>query len=531
MNTARRRLTAALLPVFALAALTVGCAATADGPGGRIAVDGDLSEWRGGGNTIATADAVYFRFSPGERATIQANDETTRLVFDLDDSPATGKPLPGPPEIGTLGVDLEILLSPPVSSLSPSDAERVRSRAMRDGGPAPELASGVNVLRHEGPAAFTRLGHADVGFVAGPTYSSEWYEARLDRHAPALAGTGLDSAGNARGVVLVTDGAGRVVRYSDPLIFVLPERNSSRRPSNAGVPPQPPGTVRVLSMNVLRGKPATEPAPFARLIAAVQPDVVLLQEADDFDAERLEAWLSGFVGVLPAKHGWSEGVQSLAGGVGAWDAVALPDQGVAIATPHVITGRYDDPIEIADPDSGSPRTVRAVAAMVSTPLGDVLALSTHLKCCGSDGSSEDRIRAAEVAAINARFGAIADAAVAGEGRRIAARIIGGDLNLVGSRGPLEELAEGLAGTGGDLDARLDADPRSRRRLHVAERPERLRPRAARLVPRGRRAGRGLVRDRHASARAGDALVRRARGGRQRRERPSPGRGRSAPLTL
>ena len=442
------------------ASLLTGCAATQSHSRALdFGVDGDMSEWRGGGNTIATADAVYFRFSPGEVATIQANDETTRLIFDLDDDAQTGKPLPGPPEIGTLGVDLEILLSPPVSSLSASDADRVRQRAARSGGPAPKLTMGVNVLRHDGPNTFTRLGHADVGFVAGPTYASEWYEARLDRHAPALAGTGLAGGqladgGRARGLVLVTDGDGRVVRYSDPLEFVLPELGPERRPTNVGIPAQRAGTIRVLSMNVLRGKPATEPAAFARLIAAVQPDVLLLQEADDFDSDRLEAWLSGYVGSLPAKHEWADGVQSLAGGVGAWDAVAIADAGVAIATPHLITGTYDDPIVIADPspgaEPGSTRTVRAVAAMVSTPLGDVLALSTHLKCCGSDGSREDMIRMAETSAINERFGAIADAAVAGEGRRIAARLIGGDLNLVGSRGPMENLAAGLSGSGGDL---------------------------------------------------------------------------------
>lgn len=441
--------------VLAAAAISVslltGCATTqSQSRALDFGVDGDMSEWRGGGNTIATADAVYFRFSPGEVATIQANDETTRLVFDLDDDAQTGKPLPGPPEIGTLGVDLEILLSPPVSSLSESDADRVRQRAARSGGPAPKLTNGINVLRHDGPNAFTRLGHADVGYVAGPTYASEWYEARLDRHAPALAGTGLAGGGTARGVVLVTDGDGRVVRYSDPLEFVLPERAPERRATHVGIPAQREGTIRVLSMNVLRGKPATEPAAFARLIAAVQPDVLLLQEADDFDSARLEAWLSGYVGALPAKHKWADGVQSLAGDVGAWDAVAIADAGVAIATPHIITGTYDDPIEIADPESGSPRTVRAVAAMVSTPLGDVLALSTHLKCCGSNGSREDRIRMAETSAINERFGAVADAAVAGEGRRIAARLIGGDLNLVGSRGPMDNLRAGLSGSGRDL---------------------------------------------------------------------------------
>jgi len=445
-----RTSTTVALAAAALAPFLPGCSTgTASGLNSRLAIDGDLGEWRGGAYTVSTADAVYFRFSPGEEASIQANDETTRLVFDLDDSAATGKALQGPPEIGTLGVDLEILLSPPVGELAPAEAQRLRSNAARYNDPPPEMASGMTVLRHDAPGAVTHLGHADIGFIASPTHASDWFEAKLDRHAPALAGTGLATAGDARAVVLMTDPEGDVLRYSDPLTFVLPEPGAGHRLSTAGIPAQPSNTIRVLSINVLRGKPVTEPAPFARLITAVQPDVILFQEADDLDAERLEAWLSGYVGVLPAKHEWAQGVQSLAGGVGAWDAASMPDTGVAIATPHVIAGVYDDPVEFSD--NGTPRTVRAITALVSTPLGDVLACSTHLKCCGTAGSSEDLRRLGEAGALNDRFAAIADAITAGEGRQIDARVIGGDLNLVGTRGPLDILAGGLSGSGRDLE--------------------------------------------------------------------------------
>lgn len=445
LNKAARR---SLLSVLALPFLT----ACAGGPGDlrTVAIDGDLDEWRGGAVTIADADSVYFRFSPGQAGTLQANNETTRLAFDLDDNPSTGKRLDGPPDVGTLGVDLEIMFSPPLNEIDPGAAQRVMNRRIQRGEPASPFTSGMTVLRHQN-GVMTRHSHADVGFMASPAYAAEWFEAKLDRHAPALAGTGLDRAGSARGIVLITDGQGGVARYSDPFVFVLPEPGTPRH-ATARIPTQPEGTIRVLSMNVLRGKPIADPAPFARLIAAIRPDVILFQEADDMTTEALEAWLSGYVGPLPGKHEWADGVQSLAGGVGAWDAASLPEFGVAIASPHLVTRVFDEPVVINDPDSGRPRTTRALFALVSTPAGDVLACTTHLKCCGSAGSREDLIRMAEVAAINERYTAIADAIRAESGEVAEARVIGGDLNLVGSRGPLDLLREGLASNGGDLAA-------------------------------------------------------------------------------
>lgn len=447
MKTIRPLLALAVLPL--LVPFLAACTASQTSSRG-IVIDGDLSDWRGGRVASADADAVYFRFSPGRTSTLQANDETTRLVFDLDDDPATGKALQGPPSVGRLGVDLEILYSPPLDALDPGRVQQIRSRSAQRGEAPPEFTGGLTVLRHHDGGAMTRHTHADAGFVTSPTYASEWYEARIDRHAPAVQGTGLDRAGTATGIVLVTDSGGGVIRYSEPFRFVLPEAAPARRQATASIPPQQSGTVRVLSMNVLRGKPLTEPAPFARLIAAIEPDVLLLQEGDGFTPESLEAWLSGYVGPLPTKHEWASGVQGLAGGVGAWDAVAFGEHGVAIATPHLITGVYDERLMVTDPNTGVERTVRAIFALVSTPRGDVLACSTHMKCCGSAGSPEDLLRLAEADAINRRFAELAELIRMETGREISARVIGGDVNLVGSREPLERLGAGLDRGGGDL---------------------------------------------------------------------------------
>lgn len=434
---------------LALLPLLAGCSG-GSGSARRVVIDGELNDWRGGMIATADADALSFRFSPGRVATLQANEETTRLVFDFDDDPGTGKRLQGPPEVGTLGVDLEILFSPPLSELPPDAAQRIINRRIQRGEPASPFTSGVTVIRHGPGGVISRHNHADAGFLSGPTYAADWFEARLDRHAPAMQGTGLDRGGSGRGIVLITDGAGEVIRYSDPFVFVLPEPAPARTPAIAGIPPQPPGTIRIVSMNVLRGKPLSEPAPFARLIAALRPDVLMFQEADEMGVDTLTSWLAGYVGPIEGKHEWTAGVQSLSGSVGAWSAASVPEQGVAIATPHLIAEPYTAPVMLIDPNTGQERTVRAVFALISTPMGDVLACSTHLKCCGSAGSAEDLLRYAETEAINARFADL-EAFIAGEtGRVIRARVIGGDMNLVGTRGPLEQIGAGLAPRGGDL---------------------------------------------------------------------------------
>ena len=74
-----------------------------------------------------------------------------------------------------------------------------------------------------------------------------------------------------------------------------------------------------------------------------------------------------------------------------------------------------------------------------------------MKCCGSAGSNEDLIRYAEAGAINAAFAEAVTDVRGTLGRDIDAAIIGGDLNLVGTRGPLDILRTGLASDGSDFE--------------------------------------------------------------------------------
>ncbi|MDP6987706.1 MAG: hypothetical protein QGG74_06645, partial [Phycisphaerales bacterium] len=85
--------------------------------------------------------------------------------------------------------------------------------------------------------------------------------------------------------------------------------------------------------------------------------------------------------------------------------------------------------------------VRAAALGVEVPgVGPVLAVSTHLKCCGVVNGPEDIKRIGEVLAIRRAVES------AEKGRDYQGLIIGGDLNLVGGSLPLDLLVaqgEGL----------------------------------------------------------------------------------------
>ena len=83
------------------------------------------------------------------------------------------------------------------------------------------------------------------------------------------------------------------------------------------------------------------------------------------------------------------------------------------------------------------RTIRVIGAALTLSGHRLLVVSTHLRCCGYAGSFEDRTRVVEADAIRR---AIASAVASG---RFDGVIVGGDLNVVGSRWPLDILAENL----------------------------------------------------------------------------------------
>ncbi len=389
---------------------------------GHVVLDGDISEWAFTNVALADDRHVFVRFSLGPpRNALQASDETVLILLDVDGSTLTGNTSEPWPGAGGMGVDLEI-------QISPMDTQRKAPR------------NGVSLAMIDRRGRRSPISHADAGFIFAPTIASEWFEMRVARDLPGLVGFEDDdpslavspirtdrppaptrdrapSAG--AGVVVLVDADGRHNGSLSPFSFALPELTTGPAPAIATLPPRRADAIRVMSYNVLRSSPEQNPGPFARLITAIDPDVVLLQEWNA-NAEVIARWFEQNVG-------------------SGWNVIAHPGQGVAIAARGSISPLLDGPIVV----DGRTRPARAIFALVRTPLRDTIVASVHLKCCGGADTEEDRTRMSEARAINDAF---ARASPAGD----KLRIIGGDLNLVGSGPPLEMLRLGLDTDQSDL---------------------------------------------------------------------------------
>lgn len=373
---------------------TAGCSATqplvaSDRPQ-PIVIDGADAEWPAASPVEAVADDrhLFVRFAPasGEHA-IQAAPFTTRILIDTDDQPGTGMPIAG------LGVDVGVLLSPPNQN---------------------GTGVGSQVMLY-GPDGFgSSTGHAQLGFLFLPTHASEVYEARIDRGSLPRATSGPIRV---RVDQVMPDGT---VIWSATTATTLPDVSITRRDTGS-LPPPTPGSVRVLALNVLFSAPLNNPAPFRRMIRAIDPEVILFQEWFNQTQPVIQNWVNTNLGP-------------------GWTVIAPSTNGIAIATRLPVLETIPRPLA----DSGPGADARFAAAVLDTRIGPMIAGSLHLKCCGSAGSSEDQRRIAEAQAINAT---IADILTRHPGASIA---IGGDYNLVGSRTPLETLAAGLGATGADL---------------------------------------------------------------------------------
>lgn len=374
-------------------------------------LDGRFIDWADGEQGFADGRWVWLRFSPKTRPTqaIQAAPFTTRIRIDTDMNPNTGTPIAyprtGDEVIGVQpqGVDLLIEFSP----------------VNEQGGVG--IGAGVRVFDAQGSAR--SAGHSAISMACLPTHSSEQYELRLDRLAPE-SGV-LPESGMIEVVVDQVDASGTTLWWQK-YVVELPVRDSDRTLRDLKMPAKDPGSVRVMSANVLFSSPLKEPAAFKRLLDSAQPEVILYQEWFRTERAQVEGWLKRYAG-----EEWS---------------LHFPDEdaGVAIATKGTILARYDRVL----PPSGQGRPARACAALIDTDAGELLAISVHLKCCGAAGGEEDLTRIDQARGINAFVDWVhqqhPDAMV----------VIAGDFNLVGSRTPLEVMARGLGIDGDDLDPAL-----------------------------------------------------------------------------
>jgi exonuclease III len=374
-------------------------------PPAQIILDGELDDWYGQTGIRADNDEVFICFeSFDESQAIQAADFTTRIRIDADADSTTGMrqmyhtkdEASGQAMMLSQGVDLTIDISP----------------EGRDFG---TLRGGSNTRLHTANAT-QRVNHSDVGFYFLPTHNSPRYEARLDRSTMPL----LQHEGAINIVVEHRAIGGQILR-TQSFNTTLP-RYSQSKPVDQTIAQPPKNGVRVMSSNVLYSSPLKDPEPFVRVLDAMNPDVVLYQEWFKTTKDDVRAWIDEHLGKD-------------------WSLIMSDDgSGVAIATKLKVI----ESVNKAVVEHRGDRPSRVIAAVVEAHGEQQILISLHLKCCGGAGSDEDAKRIMQASQIHDLVKELRsrypDAGV----------VIGGDYNLVGSRIPLEVMADGIGSDGQDL---------------------------------------------------------------------------------
>ncbi len=391
--------------------------AAADSP--RFVMDGRFEDWDGVGpsqkvagvgamKAAALPGALYLYFDLDRVRNLDRLDAPLRIAIDADGSTQTGWP-----ELGLEGVDavLEIPASAGIGA----------------------------AVRHSpaGPGADVALA-GDAGLLLAPTYASKQFELRLS--APAVKSGGHVALAAAFGDAPPASAAKLTVDVGDA---GSPEEvvNPFARPAGTD--------FRVVLWNVYKLRLRQRPDGFVRVLRALDPDIILLSE----------------VAVNASEHELDELFKRLAEH-DKWDLV-LGTSGQMQRS--IVAGRKDtDAVDgfglIEYPAAGreaalegdlgaqeETRVRRLIDGGVSATAADtkaddehLLAIVADLTCCGRAGGREDRIRQAEADAINAR------ARLLLRGEHFRGVVIGGDLNLVASRKPLDDLRRALDLGGDDL---------------------------------------------------------------------------------
>lgn len=397
-----------------------------------IVIDGDFGDWRATLPALidpadapdAAVDFGEIRISHnarfvsllidfGRTVNAQGLDGTAMILLDVDGDPATGTS-----EFGMRGVDLIVDLTPHNEKNPDKPGMGMAIRC-----PAQSADPPGNAVHP--PTVY------DIGLNFAPTHAGRRMEFRLNRNVKLPDTPPLFSGASFSGKLVFIDLSGHVADETDEFHHELSAQpDAALLPADARDPLArlPATQIRIMSWNVERGAMFKNPKPFARTMAAVNPDVILLQELTDKNTvDQVRDFLTA---ALPPHDGESWSVIIGEGG---------GDLRCAVASRFSL-----QPVEslrlIPFPDRPE-RTARAAGAIVECNGRRLLALSVHLRCCGRAGGSEDQQRILEARVLN---DAVKSAA---QTQPIDGIIISGDFNLVGSRDPVELIAAGA-----DLDA-------------------------------------------------------------------------------
>ena len=438
---------------WAVVALSIAAVGLGDEP--RIVIDGAFEDWVG---SIPTAedpfdapegeldlgliaithdrDAIYVQLEFAEIVLLQGLEGTATLLFDADGDQATGAT-----QLGVPGVDVAVVFSPP----EPDWTAGARGTTVRSVGSIGSLPGET-------------LSSYELGLITAPTHAGNRFEIRIERGI-VLPGTPQLFRGSGFSVAFAYLGLdGEVGERSDVLTYTFGPTTTHQQQEVVVRDPLARAAateLRVLSWNISAGAIFEQTEAFRRILAALQPDILLFDEAPlELDA----ATVLGLLGDLPksSSQTWSAAVGP---GGGRQHAVAMSHYPVALA-PALARIPYPDDFpaylstidrEWIQEDLQDAATDGVSSAGFVIDLGErrLLVVPLDLQCCGRLDEPEDRIRQIQATAIHgAVSAALPELDVDGV-------ILSGDLNLVASRKPLDLLRSGLDVDGSDLEV-LDA---------------------------------------------------------------------------
>lgn len=368
---------------------------------------------------------LYLAVDVGHEVSLQSLPGTLRLLLDVDGDRSTGGST-----YGMSGVDLVIDLSP-ISQTGGGRGAGFALRTVADDGTTRE------VERHA------------LGLMAAPTWAAPRFELRLSR----AGADGVPPLERRLRLEAVYTEEGAVADQTDvgSFTFETPLADEGRASDDASRTGRSEGSYRVATWNVASGSFIRRSPDFARVLGALEPDVILLDELPgDVTAAAIESWLeSSALAELGTWHvvlGGTGGVQRAA--VAARDRpmeaasslTTVPYPPDALAS-LAATGAGDEPPLAA---TELARGVSTAGAWVELDGRRVLFVAADLQSGGWPGSLRDRLRTLQATLLHRQVAS----ALRTDGP--APVVIGGDLNLVGSRTPLFSLAQRLDVDGSDL---------------------------------------------------------------------------------
>lgn len=444
-------------------------------PPARIVIDGAFDDWDGVPVTVrdsaeAPDSAVDFRRVRvvHDGATVcflleferpvapQGLPGVLRLLLDGDGEGSTGATL-----YGVEGVDVVVEFSAPnpLRPSGPGSGIAVRRYAGSEGEEGDDEARPRERLPGPDSASRPAAGRAleppldpyALGLDIAPKYVTRRAEIRIPRDARLPGVPPLFAGDRFRGKLVYAERSGAVV--DETAVFrveLTAPRRAVPEPSFSGGDPlgrAEPTDFRTVVWNVARDAFLRHPEPFGRVLAALDPDLVLLDEVPPGSSAEGIAEL-----LPPGEAPWRVAFGRGGGGQRGVVAIRAPLEPVAalrrIPYPDSLEdvlareGREDLLWQLRNAETDGVPVMGAVARVDGRRL---LAITLDLQCCGDgEASAEDRIRRMEAAAI--RDG-ILRALEAGPYDGI---LIGGDFNLVGSKLPLRALLRGLDLDGSDL---------------------------------------------------------------------------------